>query len=249
MENIQQIAARYKPGTVPDAGLTNTFAPARNFAPTPLNDFRFHHLNEQWMVQRLRRALEKATEWQRCQRTQPIAGLSLVLTGSLGTGKTTIAHNLMSVFNQTAVVEGMSGETVTVARCRMFDATGLMKIVAERGDFTNTLRREKCFVIDDLGTEDFGTETYTPSTEQITSARQHRYGRFIDWCYRSGKSVIITSNVPLVTRDEGDVTVNAEFVNIIGARSWDRLLQMAGGYMIDLTGLPSYRPEILKGVF
>lgn len=247
MEKVSQIATRYRVGTVPDSKL-DTPAPPRRMTVTPLDQFRYDHLSENWQVQRLQKAVAKAQEWQRVQRESPNAGLSLVITGSLGTGKTTIAQNIMQVFNEEIAVDGLD-ETVTVARCRMFDATGLMRMVAERTDFSSTLRREKVFVVDDIGTEDFGTDTYTPSADQITSARQARYGRFIDWCYRNGKSVIITSNVPLVVRESDNVTVNPDFVDLVGARAWDRLLQMAGGFMIDLTGLPSYRPVILKGVF
>jgi hypothetical protein len=74
----------------------------------------------------------------------------------------------------------------------------------------------------------------------VQPVRHNRYGRFFEYCSRANKHVIITSNVPLLAG--GDV--NPQFIDIFGSKGWSRLLQMAGGYMVDLSGLPDYRPYL-----
>lgn len=252
-------------------------APTRVYQVKPLDAFTYDHLPNPEHKARLRLSLDKARAWLAAAPSQ--SGLSFVLTGSVGTGKTTIAENLMEPFKRTvgivpepadmAYLDGLrrSWAAATDPDRRVWlaqeiseyermltprllsggvllEATALMRLVADQSPLSYALDRYDVIVVDDVGREDFSTATYTPSVEDTRPVRQNRYGRFLDYCYRAHKHVIITSNTPL--NDGGGV--NAAFVDIFGDRGFDRLYQMAKGYMVDMTGLPSYRPYAVEGV-
>jgi GTPase SAR1 family protein len=276
VRSIGQI--KYAPGTVADYGIETAepAGPVRQFHLTPMSAFRYDHLGtaEQHV---LRRAVQKAQGWLDCHKQQP--GLSMVLCGPVGVGKTTIAENLMQAFRsettvsqaaedewytsylrgainslpagdpRRATIAAMIGqrapddaERVAVSKLngRLFDATELMRLVGDQQPLGFVLTHDQVIVVDDAGTEDFSTPTYTPSAESVQPVRHNRYGRFLEYCYKAGKHVIITSNVPLVAGEE----VNPAFIDIFGSKGYSRLLQMAGGYMVDLSGLPDYRPYL-----
>lgn len=243
----------------------------RAFNLTPLDGFKFDHLQDQWQIDRLRHALDRCNQWQeqakryvtlldayerkqidRQTLVQSPAyanrGLSMIIAGSYGTGKTTMVTNIMEAYNYHAVVEGID-EVVTVSRARFFEVNDLMRSIPDN-HFAETLKDTKVVVIDDAGWEDFSTATYTTPEDQERKYRHLRYGRFVDWAYRNGVSLLITSNVPMVNRDgSGKPTgMSDKFVDIFGERAFDRLIQMTSGYAIDLTGLPSYRPQMVKGI-
>lgn len=276
--NLRSIAQiKYEPGTVGDHKLDTLPAPARTFRLTPLSDFRYDHMENSEQGKKLRYAVQKAQNWLGSHKTQP--GLSMVLCGPVGVGKTTIAENLMQAFvEETAVTQADEDSTyaellrgamnkldeddprraeiaamigqpapddapqvaVSVMRGRLFDATDLMRLVGDQQSLGFVLRNDKVIVIDDAGSEDFSTPTYTPSAESVQPVRHNRYGRFFEYCSRTNKHVIVTSNVPLLAGGE----VNPAFIDIFGSKGWSRLLQMAGGFMCDLSGLPDYRPYL-----
>lgn len=274
MRAIGQI--KYAPGTVPDHKLDGD-TPSRTFRLTPLEAFQYDHLQTPEQREKLHRAVQKARGWLNCYQQQP--GLSMVLCGPVGVGKTTIAENLMQVFRTETMVsqadedvtyrallegaiaslpegdprlvqiQAMIGQpapddaervAVSVLNGRLLDATELMRLVGDQQPLGLVLGRERVIVVDDAGTEDFSTPTYTPSEESVRPVRHNRYGRFFEYCSRAGKHVIVTSMTPLLAGEE----VNPAFIDIFGSKGFSRLLQMAGGYMVDLSGLPDYRPYL-----
>ena len=275
MRPIAQI--KYEPGAVPDHKLDATDEPSRTFRLTPLEAFRYDHIPSDEQREKLRGAVRKARAWLSGHKTQK--GLSMVLCGPVGVGKTTIAENLMQAFrSETTVSQAAEDEwytsylqgaidslpegdprrgaiaamlgqpayddaervAVSVLNGCLIDATDLMRIIGDQQPLSFTFARERVIVVDDAGTEDFSTSTYTPSAESVQPVRHNRYGRFFEYCSRHDKHVIITSNVPLLAGGE----VNPAFIDIFGSKGWSRLLQMAGGYMCDLSGLPDYRPYL-----
>lgn len=268
---------KYAPGTVADFKLDAEPAPpVRSFQLAPLSAFRYDHLTT-GQYKTLYRAVQQAQSWLDCHTQQP--GLSMVLCGPVGVGKTTIAENLMQAFRSETTVSqaaedewynsylqgaidslpagdprrgaiaAMIGqrapddaEQVAVSKLngRLFDATELMRLVGDQQALGFVLANDQVIVVDDAGTEDFSTPTYTPSAESVQPVRHNRYGRFLEYCYKAGKHVVITSNVPLVAGEE----VNPAFIDIFGSKGYSRLLQMAGGYMVDLSGVPDYRPYL-----
>lgn len=227
----------------------------RTYRFTPLDEFRYDHLGAD-DEQRLRKAVGRAKNWMTAHLESP--GLSFVLCGSVGTGKTTIAENLLHCFRHLAgpveidadgrehLIEELAFEALD--GCLM-TSTQLMDLMGgEYADengvqakheprLENTFGHRRCVVIDDVGDE----EIMFSNERTFDTKRRNRYGRFLDYCYRAHKHVIITSNVPLLVRGANGKEVNQVFVDIFGDKGWDRLYQMASGYMSDLTGLPSYR--------
>ena len=243
-------------------------ANGRQYTVTPLNEFQFKHLSRA-DEQRLRAVVAGVRKW--INEAPVTAGLSIVLCGSFGTGKTTMAENAMNAFRVPMIAKSpnaemqaqliyaaiqnqpmsdevkatleqqaqalLEGECIgEVLQGSLKTATDVMSLT--EGGIDLNFGRDQVIVIDDLGTEEI------PYTNESTfqSKRQARYGNLIDYCYRNGKLVIVTSNVPLF---EGDY-INQEFIDIMGGRAFDRLFQMADGFTFDLTGLPSYRPYMVK---
>ncbi|MCB8944544.1 MAG: hypothetical protein H6658_12410 [Ardenticatenaceae bacterium] len=214
--------------------------PIRGFQAISLDQFRFDHLTTEEQVDRLRNALEKARDWNTACRQQP--GLSFCITGGVGTGKTTIAYNLMQPFTEQVFPEGLPDVQSEYLKGRLFEATELMKILDDDLPISHHFKHYEIIVVDDVGTEEipFATE------RNETTKRQNRYGRFFDYCYKTKKHLVVTSNVPLITQTSNGYEIDSAFMEILGEKALDRLYQMGKGYMCDLTGLPSYRRYIVK---
>lgn len=240
----------------------------RQYTVTPLSEFQYSHLTPQ-DAKRLKTAVNTVLRWMNEAPSEK--GLSLVLSGSYGTGKTTMAENAMKCFRVAMEQHGYTGyyenianalknqdmpqETRDKLEAILSEATpqsvgeilqGSLRTaaktiqIAREGDFSAEYGRDKVVVIDDLGSE--GTIEYV-SNDQQKFERWKAYGNLIDYCYRAGKHVIITSNEPLL---DNDGYIRDDFVEIVGGKAFDRLVQMANGYMVDLTGLPSYRPVVVQ---
>jgi hypothetical protein len=119
-----------------------------------------------------------------------------------------------------------------------------MKILSDDLPISHHFERYKIIVIDDVGTEEIA---YASERNESTK-RQRRYGRFFDYCYKAKKHVVLTSNVPLVTKTLNGYEIDSAFMEILGEKALDRLYQMGKGYMCDLTGLPSYRRYVVKDI-
>jgi DNA replication protein DnaC len=244
----------------------------RQYHVTPLEQFAYGHLSAA-EAKRLKAAVASVQRW--ITEAPAEGGLSLVLSGGFGTGKTTVAENAMKAFKKpmNAVYydgyfqnianalenQDMPNETRQTLESILATASPVQSVgevmqgslrtaaktmvIAKEGDFSSEYGRDKVVVIDDIGTE--GDLDYVSKEKQVHE-RWVRYGNLIDYCYREGKHVIITSNVPLYSYDpvEKESFFNDAFIDIVGGKAFDRLVQMADGYMIDLTGLPSYRPEV-----
>lgn len=243
-------------------------ASGRQYTVTPLSEFKFKHLSRA-DEQRLRAVVTGVTKW--INEAPITGGMSMILCGSFGTGKTTMAENAMNAFRVPMVAKSpaaeiqakliydaiqnqamsedvkaileqkaktlLAGEHIgEVLQGSLKTATAVMSLVEDGIDLN--FGRDQVIVIDDLGTE----EIKFTNEATFQSKRQARYGNLIDYCYRTGKRVIVTSNVPLF---EGDY-INQDFIDIMGGRAFDRLFQMADGFTFDLTGLPSYRPYMVK---
>lgn len=235
----------------------------RSFKVTPLGEFKYDHLNTE-DAERLRRAVNKTSKWIEQYQQEP--GLAMVLTGSVGTGKTTLAQNLLNCFKQRMVPLDRDSHPITelgveILDGRLIHARDLMALLS--GDYTDdygvqhraapNLRQMfwgvKVIVIDDLGKE----EIPFTNAQTFTEKRQNRYAHLFDYVYRSlengeRKHIIITSNIPLIVEATGQKAKawNPDFVDVIGEAAWSRLKVMADGFMADLTGLPDYRPYQLR---
>jgi hypothetical protein len=227
----------------------------RAYTRTALEDFTFDHLRDPAHIKRLQHALDTA---KRFKETGKAAGASFVVTGSYGTGKTTIAENLMNLFrSQVVAVDYDAGAIVydertrrTVIDGKLLDANQLVAAVEDRrGGLHSMFGSCRAVVIDDVGSESFATPTWTPTAEQDRNRRHSAYGQFFDYAYTRAQRytsacplhVIVTSNIPIVVNG----AINEEFIDKLGGKAFSRLLQMASGYMCDLTGLPDYRQSVV----
>lgn len=273
VKTIGEVAGMYRPGYGP---IDNDPPPApRTYRLTPLDEFRFDHLRTSEQRGKLQYALDQARNWiEACDRSR---GLSFVLCGPVGTGKTTIAENLMLPFKQScrvsngddvgyrALIEAAMSklktndprrgelqkllerpsaddapaETQAILDGILVEATDLMRIVGDEAPLSHSFGRYRVIVVDDAGTEEID---YSNERTEETK-RQRRYGRFLDYCYRNHKHVIITSMEPMLAGDQ----LNEKFVNIFGRKAFSRLYQMSRDFMVDLSGLPDYRPYIVNG--
>ena len=216
--------------------------PIRGFQAVSLDQFRFDHLETTEQVDRLKYALERARDWIAVCCQQP--GLSFCITGGVGTGKTTIAYNLMRPFIEQIFPEGLPNVQSEYLKGRLFEATELMKILDDDLPMSHHFNRYEIIVVDDVGTEEIPFAT--DRNESIK--RQLRYGRFFDYCYKANKHVVITSNVPLILQTANGYEIDSAFVEVLGDKALDRLYQMGKGYMCDLKGLPSYRRYIVNDI-
>ncbi len=181
--------------------------------------------------------LNYARQWVEDRPDSP--GLSFVITGPVGTGKTTIARNLMRSADEIYEVLNAAGqpvEEVSMGRGRFIPAAEIISILdLGRAHWGLAFRDVHVIVIDDVGTEDF---RFVGASEKKL-VRQNRYGEFVDWCWQNGVSLVITSMVPLSL----DNKPNEEFMSILGRKAFDRLWQMAAGHMFTFGDFPSYRRE------
>lgn len=293
-----EIATAMNQRTVPAPIDDSQIESRRHFEVIGLDQFRFGHLNDRQATQ-LRGHIAAARDWLAQYPFEP--ALSMVLAGPVGTGKTTIATNILRAFVREVRVQGSDDAYHDLLRRtiasldtqmaaaddehrqrmaqqrealvaildadapdavreivdgRIVDATELMAILGEdaqvaedRGaanynghaSLSHSFGRYAVVVVDDVGEEDIPF-----SGRQYDIIRQRRYGRFLEYCSRAGKHVVLTTNLPLVMTHNGRTVPHPELVATIGQRGFSRLNQMAGGYMLDFTGLPDYRPLLVR---
>lgn len=203
---------------------------------------------------KFRELRQSASEWIKARQNN--AGMSFVLTGSVGTGKTTIIQNL----RQSAQVEYRvidddgepMGDPFRSINSRFVSASDFMAIMdpgrrISEFDGGGLVGRQPLYIlfrgvelvaIDDAGTE----ELAFVAKNLVDVARQNRYREAFDYFYTHNISMLVSSMVPLLRGGQ----VNPEFIDIFGAAAYDRLYERARGYMFDLTGFPSYRQVIGK---
>lgn len=183
------------------------------------------------------RAIAAARQWAERKR-KGCEDASLILVGPNGTGKTHIAKAIL----WSARLE-LDGEPVAPLGI-FFDAPDLMRVM---GDEDARLRDmipsgmrwahdSKCpmVVVDDVGAE--GLLRFVPAGEQLNEI-QARYFRIVNYCYQNKISLIVTAS--------NNCGTLAGLSAHLGARSWDRLCQMAPrGFMLEMTGVPSWRQRV-----
>jgi len=181
----------------------------------------------------MRQAVDMVRRW----KTRKEAGhtdASLVLAGPVGTGKTHIARAVLwSIAYNTD-----DGKPVAPAG-RFYHATDLlMAMNPTRGQSGVTeVPRPSTFIgaAPILVIDDVGTEQRIPfiAADVYEDEIHARYFRVLDYCYQFSISVVVTTNLSIPQLSER-----------IGRRAWDRLSEMAPkGYMIDLSGVPSWRQQ------
>lgn len=208
----------------------------------PGNIITLHTLDLTWHPM-VRTAVKAARDWQRIrwqqkQQNTP-AYSSLVLTAApvmqadgrpdinrtgYGCGKTHIA--LACLWASHYVTDGVP----VAPDGRFFLAADLIQRLDGDTQPHNEIGDAPVVVLDDVGAE--GVLQYVKQDDRSqANERQARYFQVVDYCYRTGISVIITGNLTL-----------PDLAAHIGGRAWSRLLEMAPtGQMVDLTGTPDYR--------
>lgn len=274
MKHISEVTDNLESGYFPfQPEVYPPIVPTRQFRATPLGDFRYDHLDERQEII-LRQAVDGVKKWM--QTYQSSLGQSLILSGPYGTGKTTMAENAMEQFRvkkcivndartnsyleliQAAAeklperdprrvkLEEMLAEQAKadnyqtdLIEAHLFEASRLINLLGETDlNYRAEFGRYNCIVIDDAGTE----EVAYANERTAVQKRQRRYGDFVEFCYRKGKHLIITTNYPLIVGD----SISQEFIDIFGGKAFDRLYQMARGYLFDLHGLPTFRPYLVS---
>lgn len=173
---------------------------------------------------------------------QQVPGLSFVLSGPVGVGKTTIARNLLKAAEESYGVldeNGLLEFTMSSLKAREISGADIMPMLKDAETtlgLDNMFRDARIILIDDIGTE----ELPFVSALDKKLVRQNRYGELVNWCWRNRRSLIVTSMVPLRIGEE----LNPEFIEILGEKAFDRLWQMSSSYMFTLTGFPSYRRRL-----
>ena len=189
-------------------------------------------------------AIEAAREWQARRNRQGEQGkpqnASLVLIASgirtedgfvdpsctgYGCGKTHIALACMWAESYT----DESGTPVAPAG-KFFEAARLITNLSPGESPAWEIGAAPIIVIDEVGDEGFIPFVKQDADSQAFE-RQARYRSVIDYCYRNGVSVVMTSNLTAT-----------QLAKHIGGRAWDRLAEMAPlGFIVDMTGVPSWR--------
>ena len=213
-----------------------------------LHDLSVKHLSGEHR-DRFRETRYAAGQWIKERRKNP--GISFVITGSVGTGKTTILQNLRASAQTEYLVlddDGQPlGDPFRSVNSRFYTATDFMALMDPgrrlatagssellgRQPLYQLFRGIEVIAIDDIGTE----ELSFVAKDLIDLARQNRYREAFDYFYESQISILLTSMVPLVRGGQP----NPDFIDIIGPAAFDRLYERAKSYMFDLSGLPSFR--------
>lgn len=189
-------------------------------------------------------AIDTAREWQDRRNQQAKEGkpqnASLVLIASgvrtedgfadpsrtgYGCGKTHIALACMWAESYT----DESGTPVAPAG-KFFEAARLITNLGPGESPVGEIGAAPIIVIDEVGDEGFIPFVKQDADSQAFE-RQARYRSVIDYCYRNGISVVMTSNLTAT-----------QLAKHIGGRAWDRLAEMAPlGFIVDMTGVPSWR--------
>lgn len=188
----------------------------------------------------LRLAVSKARQWH--QMRKQIPGLSLLMSGDFGTGKTHIAQAILWTY---LMSPEETGTEFDVPAGRFYHASDfLIQLspdtsgnVIENIPITQFIGVEPLVVLDDVGAN---ITLPFVAKEMQDAERQNRYFRFFDYCADKGHpiSVVITTNLSIHGGRE------SLFANHIGYRSWDRLQAMCKSFFVDMSAIPSYR-EVL----
>lgn len=198
---------------------------------------RLSDLDTSWHP-RVRIAVDAAKSWATRRRSHPNAALVLLseaLTDEdgnadiertgYGCGKTHIAEACLwaeAFFDEDGTPVAPAG--------RFFSASRILANLSGGADVGAEIGGAKIIVIDEIGDEGF-LPFIKQDAENQAFERQARYRALIDFCYKNGVSVVITSNLSA----EG-------LAAHIGGRAWDRLMQMApAGFIVNMTGVPSWR--------
>ncbi|MBE2198402.1 MAG: ATP-binding protein [Anaerolinea sp.] len=244
--------------------------PVRHYRMTPLEQFQMGHLTPQQRT-RLQNALDKAKRWLSICDSVPGTGFLLcgpVGVGkttiaenlmqafrlSVAVGNGADGDEYLSLLRAAldklpaespsragivALLAAYSPVLTTVLQGRLIEANDLMQIVSDTQNLAVEFGNARVIVVDDVGEEEI---PYSNERTEIVK-RQKRYGRFMDYCVRNKVHVIMTSMKPLFIKVEsGDFITNPQLVEILGPKAWSRLQQMAKGFMVDLSGIPDYRP-------
>lgn len=167
---------------------------------------------------------------------------SLVLVGPYGTGKTHIARAVlwsMALYDNGVpvaalgafrtgndLIQSLNGET-------SFQTILNYRSVWDSIEQKMVMSPPPIVVIDDVGSEKF-IPFIGAQPENQRAETQARYFDVINHCYQKRISLVITSNLSL-----------EQLRDHVGGRCWDRLSEMAPkGFMIDLTGVPSWRQKV-----
>lgn len=236
MVNIMQTIADLVKRVIPTNGATK---PAeRKPAYSPPERATLHQLDDK-VHPMIAIAIQSARKWQVRRRDTPNASLVLVASQSylddaktipdtdrtgFGCGKTHIARAILWSICL------WDGDVPVAPVGKFHTAANLLELVSEGGEheIAALLGTAPILVIDDVGSE--GELPFVSASRQ-GNEKQARYFRVIDYCYRKGIAVIVTSNLSFPA-----------LAGHMGGRCWSRLMEMAPtGYMLDLTGVPDYR--------
>lgn len=178
-------------------------------------------------------AVQAARKWQ--VRRREVANASLVLVAAAvegdinrtgyGCGKTHIARSILWSICL------WDGDVPVAPVGKFHTAADLLELSdGTDADIGALLGSAPILVIDDVGSEGH-LQYITQKGDSQSIEKQTRYFRIIDYCYRKGIAVIVTSNLSFPALSTH-----------MGGRCWSRLMEMAPtGYMLDLTGVPDYR--------
>lgn len=227
---------------VPDPAVEDKATPF-HFSMKTLDELTVDHLEPDQQVKYLD-IIERARRFMKEAKEAP--GRSFFMSGNTGTGKTTIAWNILSAFRSGYGynIDGVYHPVGEELLGRSFQAAELPELMRQRPLYDlipvnrgGNGKRMRCIVIDDFGYETFGSGTYIPTTEQIYNLSARIYLPLVDYCYKNKISIIVTTNIPLRMPNG---MVNEEIVRRFGDAAWDRIYAMAKGYFCH-TPFRSYR--------
>ena len=215
-------------------------------AYTKIDHFKYTHLSASQAAV-LRGAVVKAKQWLRAAKDRP--GFSMVLSGPLGTGKSTLIAALAATMVDVRPIPDENGVFIhhaTIKKSRVFEAYQIMALVgkckAKGWDISKEIGgRDRFYAIfvDDVGRE--GDLPFVVAGNE-QDERHNRYRLLLNHCHRQGIGVFMATNAPIV--GAGGSGFDPAFINAIGPQSFDVMLEMAeAGYMVDLfvDGVSGYR--------